>query len=85
MSRDMGTTPRFIMQQPSLQFAAYIRDVTPSAVSIPVQWGKLKDQMDDRAYDLLCERNRNKVSLRLKPEEASRHRDIPDEDVSPSW
>ena len=86
MSRDMGTTPRFIMQQPSLQFAAYIRDVTPSAVSIPVQYGRLKDQMDERAYEVLLERNRNKVSLRLKPEQPPRtSTPDEDEDVSPSW
>jgi len=87
MAREMATTPRFIMQQPSLQFAAYIRDVTPTAVSIPIQYGKLRDHMDENAYDVLLERNRDKVSLRSKPEDPPRPAPPPDEDedVSPSW
>lgn len=86
MSREMATTPRFIMQQPSLQFAAYVRDVTPSAVSIPIKYGMLTDQMDDQAYKLLLERNRQKVSLpQTPPAEYTRRDDTPDEDVSPSW
>ncbi len=86
MARDMGTTPRFIMQQPSLQFAAYIRDVTPTAVSIPIKYGAIKDQMDDRAYEMLLEQNRFKVSLPQKPAgQSSRRSAEPDEDVSPSW
>jgi hypothetical protein len=64
LAPDMRTTPEFILSQPKLQFACYIRDVTSHAISVPVEAGKLErqPQMTDEAYDLFRERNRKRVS-----------------------
>ena len=64
LAPDMRTTPEFILSQPKLQFACYIRDVTSHAISVPVEAGKLERQpkMTDEAYDLFREQNRKRVS-----------------------
>ncbi|MBS0273907.1 MAG: type IV secretion system DNA-binding domain-containing protein [Proteobacteria bacterium] len=73
MATDMRTTAEFILSQPRLQFAAHIRNVTPQAVSIPVQPGILdsKPRLSDQAYAELLERNRLRVSLPLDSPEQS--------------
>jgi len=65
MAPDMRTTANFILGQPRLHFAAHIRDTTPSAVSIPVEVGKLEREprMRDGAFERMLEQNRRKVSL----------------------
>jgi hypothetical protein len=65
LAPDMRTTADFILSQPRLQFACYIRNVTPSAVSIPVEVGLLEQQptLTPEAYDRLRDRNRKRVSL----------------------
>jgi hypothetical protein len=73
MASDMRTTPDFILNQPSLQFAAHIKGVTPSAVSIPIR--RVTDQLrlSREAYTRLIERNREKVSISRTPlQESSR-------------
>lgn len=68
LAPDMRTTADFILGQPRLHFACHIRNVTPSAVSVPVELGVLKDapQMSAEAFEALRERNRDRVS---QPEE----------------
>ncbi len=65
LAPDMRTTPEFILSQPKLQFACYIRDVTSHAISVPVEAGKLDRErmMDDGAYNRFLEQNRRRVSL----------------------
>ena len=65
LASDMRTSSDFILNQPRLHFAAHIRGVTPSAVSIPILLGILEDapRMSDDAYELLLKLNRKKVSL----------------------
>jgi hypothetical protein len=65
LAPDMRTTTDFILAQPRLHFAAHIRHVTPSAVSIPVPLGLLEGEprMDEAAYAELRDRNRSRVSL----------------------
>jgi hypothetical protein len=65
LAPDMRTQPEFILSQPRLHFAAHIRNVTPSAVSIPVEVGRLERQprLSDDALDELWSRNRSRVAL----------------------
>jgi hypothetical protein len=65
---DMRTTPRFILEQrratKETHFACYLRNVTPTAVSLSVPLGVLENepQMSPEAYDALIARNRAHVS-----------------------
>jgi hypothetical protein len=63
MAPEMRTTPKFIQSQPRLQFACHIRNITPQAVSIPVEAGKLdgRRKLSEEAYHELIERNRERV------------------------
>jgi hypothetical protein len=65
MASDMRTSADFILSQPRLTFAAHIRNVTPSAVSIPVPVGELEREprMDEAGYQRLREANGEKVSI----------------------
>jgi hypothetical protein len=65
LAPDMRTTPDFILSQPRLHFAAHIRNVTPNAVSIPVQAGLLERQptLSEEAFEELRQRNRRRVSF----------------------
>ena len=97
MAPDMRTTADFILKQPSLQFAAHIRNVTPNAVSIPVKVGAFGEvpQLSRDAYDALMDRNRARVSLPraiAAPASLSAQIDQPpppfpgsDEDISREW
>lgn len=68
MSRDMRTTPAFILQQrkqaASTQFACYVRNLTPSALSLSVPFGTMEAEpvMADDGYRSLLAVNRRKVS-----------------------
>lgn len=64
LAPDMRTNPQFILSQPRLHFASYIRGVTPSAVSIPVAAGELERQprVTAEAYGELRKRNQWRVS-----------------------
>ena len=68
LAPDMRTTADFILSQPKLQFAAYVRGVTPQAVSLPVVPGLLarEPQMSERQYEAFRERNRARVSERMR-------------------
>jgi hypothetical protein len=65
LAPDMRTTPEFILAQPPLQFACYIRGVTSHAISVPVEAGKLdrEPMMSDEAYNRFREQNRRRVSM----------------------
>lgn len=66
---DMRTTPDQILSQKKLHFSCYVRNVTPEAVSIPVQAGLMERQprMSEDAYDDLRSANHWKVSTALDP------------------
>src|SRR6185312_14276545 len=65
LASDLRCTADFILGQPRLHFAAYIRNVTPSAVSVPVQAGlmEMQERLSEETYGALRERNRRRVSL----------------------
>jgi len=96
MAPEMRTTPDFILDQPRLQFAAHIRNVTPHAVSIPVTPGVLDrlPKLSAHAYRALIERNRRRVSLDRTPRPEPPTPYTPpdlgppqplDEDISEKW
>lgn len=96
MAPEMRTTPDFILDQPKLQFAAHIRNVTPHAVSIPIVLGALAEQpkLSDDAFEGLIATNRRRVSIsRLdtpRPVSSNDEDDppmspAPDEHVSREW
>ena len=66
----MRTSTDFILSQPRRHFACHIRNVTPQAVSIPIEVGKLKAQprLSDGAYEEMRERNRDRVAVADRPE-----------------
>lgn len=62
LSHEMRTTSDFIIEQPRLHFACHIRNVTPQAVSIPIEVGKLEKYAKRTDYGAFVARNRQKVS-----------------------
>lgn len=65
MASEMRTTPDFILSQPRLHFAAHIRNVTPGAVSIPVEIGAFEQEpaLSPIEFDAFIEANRRLVSI----------------------
>jgi hypothetical protein len=65
MAPDLRTTPDFILSQPRLSFACHIRNITQTAISLPVAHGVLerRPQLSGRAYEELLRRNRERVAL----------------------
>ncbi len=65
LAPDLRTTADFILTQPRHHFASFIRNVTPSAVSIPVQRDAAEEgeSLADDEYEELLELNRGRVSL----------------------
>lgn len=66
LASDMRTTADAILAQTRLQFACYVRNVTQSAVSVPIVAGELERQpkLDREASLKLQQQNRHKVSGR---------------------
>jgi hypothetical protein len=90
MAPEMRTTPDFILDQPRLQFAAHIRNVTPHAVSIPIQPVTDKRRLSSAAFEDLMASNRARVSLPsvsapAQPGGTSPARAERDEDISREW
>ncbi|MBK7469683.1 MAG: type IV secretion system DNA-binding domain-containing protein [Betaproteobacteria bacterium] len=77
MATEMRTTPDFILEQPKLHFACHIRNVTPQAVSIPVNAGALEahPKLSDERYDLLIARNRERVCASLRAGEGEPYKE----------
>lgn len=44
LAPDMRTTADFILRQPRLHFSAFVRGLTPQAISVPIEVGKLEAQ-----------------------------------------
>lgn len=89
VAANMRTTPEFIMAQPKYTWAAYIQDVTPTAV--PLQGGPSPldriPQLSEEAYQALIERNRAKVSLEYAepPQAVFLEAAEGDDDIAPTW
>lgn len=81
LAPELRTSPDFILGQERLHFATHIRNVTPSAITQKVEYGRLEreEQMDEDAYQLLLERNRRRVAIQRK--EPSARSDSFSEDV----
>jgi hypothetical protein len=88
MAPEMRTTADFILDQPKLQFAAHVRNVTPQAVSIPIRPVTDLPRLSVERYADLMERNRERVSVTAAPAPdpgAAQTPPQPDEDISPEW
>lgn len=64
LAPDMRCNAEFILSQPKLQFATYVRGVTPHAMPLPVTPGCLarESRMDEEAYGRFIELNRQRVA-----------------------
>ena len=64
LAPDLRTSADFILSQPKLRFATYIRGVTSEAVSIPVDAGRLdrQEMMSEEAYAAFLRDNRARVT-----------------------
>jgi len=73
MAPDMRTTPTFLLEQRkaarSTQFACYLRNVTPNALSLSVPFGTIEQHptMNAEAYRRLENENRGRISLSCEP------------------
>ena len=82
----MRTTPTVIMGQrkhaTATQFACYIRNVTPHALSVAVPFGTLErqDTMNEDDYRALRERNRLAVCTETAAEEKTAAPEAPAHD-----
>ena len=95
LAPEMRTTADFILNQPKLQFATHIRNVTPSAVSIPIERTGELPRLSDTDFEQHLARNRARVSLTgmqsaashqgEEPGEDDAWETEPDEDISPEW
>jgi hypothetical protein len=85
MAPEMRTSADYILEQPKLQFAAYIRNVTPSAVGIPVSPVKSPPQLPDDAYANLIASNRSQVSIPRSQPPRRGEPEPPNDDISPDW
>ena len=82
MAPDMRTTPDFILGQPKLQFATHIRNVTPSAVSIPITPTGMLPRLSDAALAALIERNRRATSVSRAPEPEAAFEPVDSDDLA---
>lgn len=89
MARDMRTSADFILAQPKLHFAAYVRGASAAAVAIPVAPVMRPPQLSRAAFDALIEHNRLRVSLgpakRILGPAPEPIDDNPNEDISSTW
>jgi hypothetical protein len=88
MAAEMRTTADFLLDQPRYQFAAHIRNVTPQAVSIPIERPSRQRRLSAAAFGELIERNRARVSLPAQTQQtpsAPADQKPLDEDISPEW
>jgi uncharacterized protein DUF87 len=73
MAPDMRTTPTFLLEQRkaarSTQFACYLRNITPNALSLSVPFGAVEQHstMSAESYRQLENENRGRISLSSEP------------------
>ena len=74
LAPDMRTTADFILRQPRLHFSAFVRGLTPQAISVPVEVGKLEAQerMSAEGYQGFLASNAARVSAPAAPPETQR-------------
>jgi hypothetical protein len=65
LAPDLRTTSDFIVNQPTLHFACYVRNMMPTAVSLAVPYGTLEREprLSHDAYRSLMAQNRDRVSI----------------------
>jgi hypothetical protein len=65
LAPDLRTTSDFIINQPALHFACYVRNMTTTAVSLEVPYGTLEHEprLSSEAYQSLKAFNRERVSM----------------------
>lgn len=91
MAREMRCDGDFILDQPKLQFAAFIRNVTQQAVSVPVRPAGRLPSLTDEQFAERIERNRERVAASTPPASAdtpteSEATSTPHaEDISDEW
>jgi hypothetical protein len=73
MAPELRTTSERILSQKKLHFSCFIRNVTPEAVSVPIEVGKLENepQLTDRDFARLKKLNNEKVSIGIAPPKAN--------------
>lgn len=92
LARDMKTTPDFIQSMQarpphSVEFATYVRDITPHAIKLSIPIGVLEKepQIIESAWKKMRERNRERYGTHKAPEGASRGRNntptLPQSDI----
>ena len=79
MAPELRTTAECILKQKKLHFSCFIRNVTPEAVSVPIEVGKLENEprLSDEDFEYLMALNNEKVSLAETTAE-------PEDDAQPS-
>jgi hypothetical protein len=83
MAPDMRTTPTFILEQhkraQDTQFACYVRNRYPSALSISIPFGSVEAEptMTDASFAQLLKENRARVSVAVEPSVTLSSPDLP--------
>lgn len=77
LARDMRTTPEFILDQPPYHFAAYVRSLTDSAVSIRIS------ETDMNRFPRMSSEEREAVRGRLRAQYATAWRPPSQEEAAP--
>ena len=86
LARDMRTTPDFILDQPQYHFAAYVRGLTDSAVSIRIPATDMNSmpRMSSAEHDAVRELNRRRYAVsRELPRPAAASPDAPRQETAP--
>ena len=89
LAPELRTSPEFILSQKKLRFACHIRNVTPSAIGVPVEAGLLEElpRMDAAQYEVFLDQNRQQVSRSrdeaqsTTPQDPGPHRGSDDPDM----
>ena len=68
-AREMRTTPEFILSQPKLQFACYIKNEGRRSIRVPIGILEEEEQMTDEEYAAFRAENRERVTSTLPQEE----------------
>lgn len=80
LAPEMRTTPEFILSQPRLQFATFIRGMFSHSIATPVNVGALdeRDFMDDETFKAFLAYNAQRIAI--DPAEIVEEPEEPDED-----